>query len=280
MTAAICPGNEPNSSSTSSEIVEGAGQRVARGRRGDPGRIGETEGGDAASRLDEKGVGVTVITAGELDDLVPAGERPGEPDGAHGRLGAAVHQPQQLDGGHEVDDELGKFHLERGGRSVTRAPPHRLLQRLDHPRVGVAQDQRAPGEDVVQIAVAVDVVEIGALSPLDEARRSAHGAVGTHRTVDATRHQPLRLRPESFRFRGVHCALLCRLFSRSTTWMAVIWPWCTQSGRPTPRYGLPVTQMTRRQRLLDGLHPSSGARRHTAGSPSPSGRCDGTGAPW
>ena len=145
--------------------------------------------------------------------------------------------------GNCVDDDLGEFHLERGGRSVARAPPDGLLERLDYSRMGVTQDQRTPGEDVVHVAVAVDVVQIGAFSPLYEARRSADRAKGPHRTVDPARHQPLRLRPRAVPIpRCSQRAPLQAPFSCSTTWLAVIWLWCTQSGRPTPRYGLPVTQ--------------------------------------
>ena len=149
----------------------------------------------------------------------------------------------------------GKFHLERGGRSVARAPPHGLLECLDHPRVGVAQDQRTPGKDVVHIAVAVDVVEIRALSPLHEARRSAHRAKGTHRAVDPTRHQPLRVRPEPFRFRDVHSALLCRLFQSLDHLDGRHLALVHTIRQAHPPVGTPGDPNTRGQSPFDGLHP-------------------------
>ena len=56
------------------------------------------EGGSAGTRLDEEGVGVAVIAADELDDLVPSREPPREPDGRHGGLGPRVHQAQLVNG--------------------------------------------------------------------------------------------------------------------------------------------------------------------------------------
>ena len=66
------------------------------------------------------------------------------------------------------------------------------LDRLDHRRMGVPEDHRSPGADVVDVAVAVDVEQIGPLqrgrmkigSPPDAAKRPG-------RTVDAAGHQLL-----------------------------------------------------------------------------------------
>ena len=76
-------------------------------------------------------------------------------------------------------------------------PRAAALDRRHHVRVGVAEDQRPPGADVVDVAVAVDVVEIGALAALDEQRLPAHRAEGAHGRIDAAREQVQRLREES-----------------------------------------------------------------------------------
>ena len=49
----------------------------------------------------------------------------------------------------------------------------------------MAQDHRAPGAEVVDVAVAVRVVEISALGAFDKRRRAAHRAESPHRRVDA-----------------------------------------------------------------------------------------------
>ena len=51
--------------------------------------------------------------------------------------------------------------------------------------MGVAQDHRPPGADVVDVAAAVDVDDARALGARDEERRSAHRLEGAHRRVDA-----------------------------------------------------------------------------------------------
>jgi hypothetical protein len=49
----------------------------------------------------------------------------------------------------------------------------------------VADDHRAPGADVVDVALAVGVPHIGALGAGDEARRAAHRTEGADGRVDA-----------------------------------------------------------------------------------------------
>jgi hypothetical protein len=55
------------------------------------------------------------------------------------------------------------------------------LDGFDDGREGVAEDHGAPGAEVVDVAVAVGVVEVGALGALDEGRRAADGAEGRGR---------------------------------------------------------------------------------------------------
>jgi hypothetical protein len=51
--------------------------------------------------------------------------------------------------------------------------------------VAMAQDHRAPGAYVVDVALAVGVQKLGPLCALDEARCAAHGAKCAHRRLDA-----------------------------------------------------------------------------------------------
>ena len=98
------------------------------------------------------------------------------------------------------DHPLGQPHLELGGRAEGRAPRRGLADGRQHRRVGVAQDQRAPGEHQVDVAVAVHVLQPGALAPGDEAGRPADAAERAHRAVhpagqhelDRLGEQPLR----------------------------------------------------------------------------------------
>ncbi|MNN47383.1 hypothetical protein D3C81_1618010 [compost metagenome] len=60
-----------------------------------------------------------------------------------------------------------------------------LLHRAHHLGVGVADDHRAPGADVVDIALAIGIPHISPFGARDEARRATHRAEGTHGGVHA-----------------------------------------------------------------------------------------------
>ena len=51
--------------------------------------------------------------------------------------------------------------------------------------VGVAEDHGAPGTDVIDVALAIGVKEVGAAGALEEDRVAADAAEGAHRRVDA-----------------------------------------------------------------------------------------------
>ena len=57
--------------------------------------------------------------------------------------------------------------------------------RREHRGVGVAEDERPPRAHVVDVVVAVDVDDLGAVAALDEDRVAADGAHRAHRRVDA-----------------------------------------------------------------------------------------------
>ena len=59
--------------------------------------------------------------------------------------------------GHELHDLAGEFIFEGAGRTVAGALGHGFLQGSDDTRVGMAEDQGAPGEDVIDVAIAIDV---------------------------------------------------------------------------------------------------------------------------
>jgi hypothetical protein len=77
--------------------------------------------------------------------------------------------------------QLGQLNLPGGRRAVARAERRSIGHRLQHGRVRVAEDHRAPGADVVDVGVPVDVDDLGAVGALDEDRVApdrAHGANG------------------------------------------------------------------------------------------------------
>ena len=72
------------------------------------------------------------------------------------------------------------------GRAERRPALGRRDDRREHRGVGVAVDERPPRAHVVDVAVAVDVDELGAVAALDEDRVAADGAHRAHGRVDAS----------------------------------------------------------------------------------------------
>ena len=84
---------------------------------------------------------------------------------------------------HPRGDLLGELDLGLGRGAVARPARGRRGDRGDDLRVGVAEDQRAPGADPVDVAVAVDVDQLAALAALDEDRLPADLPHRPHRRV-------------------------------------------------------------------------------------------------
>ena len=143
--------------------------------------VGLTQGEGAGAGLDQQGVGVAVVAAFKLDDLVAAGVTAGQPDGAHGRLGAGVDHPHLLHGGDDLAHLLGHQHFDLGRGTVAQSLLHRLDDRGLDGRVVVTQQHGAPGTDVIHIGLAVHVIEVGAIGVIDEAGCAADPVEGADR---------------------------------------------------------------------------------------------------
>ena len=158
---------------------------------GDAGGAGDAEGGDAGAGFDEQAVGVAVVAALEFDDDFAAGGGAGEANGRHGGLGAGADEADLFDGGIAGDDALGEVGLGGGGGAEAGGVGGGALDGFDDGGKGVAEDHGAPGAEVVDVAVAVGVGEVGAGGGLDEGGRAADGAKGAHGGVDAAGKEAL-----------------------------------------------------------------------------------------
>ena len=139
-------------------MTRGPGRGLGHARRGGDGLRGQ-----ARARLGQQPVDVAVVGAGELQDLVAAGSRAGEPQRAHRRLGARGGHAQHLHRGHARGDLLGERDLAPGRRAEARAALGRRDDGLEDLRMGVAVDERPPRAYPVDVAVAVDVDDLRAL---------------------------------------------------------------------------------------------------------------------
>jgi hypothetical protein len=155
-----------------------------------PGLSGRPNVADARPRLHEQRVGVPVVAAVELDELVPPGGRAGDAQRAHRRL-------EPLDTKRTISTlgsarrcaRRARPRLDRGAeaRAALGLPPHRL----DHLRVRVPGRERAPRHHVVDVLGAVHVGDARAAARRHHARRAAHGPEGAHGAAHAPRdHVP------------------------------------------------------------------------------------------
>ena len=220
------------------EVVVRRGERVGDSAGRDPWRVGKPERRDTRSRPHEEQIRVAVVAPDELDDLRPPRERPRDAQRAHRGLGPGADEPDELEARHRLLNEARELELERAGRAEARPLAQRLLERTDDSRMRMAENERPPGEDVVEVAVAVDVDEVRAFAALDEERRAAHGSKRADGRADAAWHQARRLREEPLGPRAIHTPAPA---SARTTDSAAVSPDRMQSGMPTPRYAAPAT---------------------------------------
>ena len=131
-----------------------------------------------------------MIAAGELEDPVPPGRCTGEAHGGHRRLGPGGDEAHLLDRRDRVGDLARQLDLGLGRGAEAGAAACGLDHRLDGRRVGVAEDQRAPGHHPVDVTVPLRVLEVGAAAAAGE--QGLLEADGAHRAdgrVDAARDQ-------------------------------------------------------------------------------------------
>ena len=156
------------------------------------GRACQAKSGQPGSRLHQQAVRVPVITALELDHVLAIGKRPRHADRGHGCFRPRTDKAKLFDRRHGGNHQLRQVGFGRGRRAKACAPFRCLLNRLHHQRVGVAQDHRPPGTEVVQVAIAIGVPQVRALGSHQERRISPDGAEGTHRRIYASGQVLLR----------------------------------------------------------------------------------------
>ena len=117
MIAAICSRCRVEHALDRLEVVVARDQRVGRGRRRHAGAGRHAQRHRARSGLDQERVGVPVVAALELDDLVAPGRRARDAHRAHRRLGPRADEPHALHRRHQHRDALRQPCLELGRRA-------------------------------------------------------------------------------------------------------------------------------------------------------------------
>gem|GEM_PF-5207607 len=167
------------------EIVVRGEEGIGHHGLGHAGRGGGAQGLGAGTGGHQEGIGVAVVAALEFQEFVPTGGRPGQPQGGHGGLGATVDQADHLQVWHGGEDGLRQLHLLQGRRPKGGAATEGLLDRRDDGRMAVAQDVGAVAADVIDVALTVQIDQVGTVGGADEDGVSPHALEGPHRGTDA-----------------------------------------------------------------------------------------------
>ena len=168
---------------------------------------------------------MTVVVAPELDDLILPGDAPGQSDRRHAGLGPAGYETHLFDGGVALADEFCEFGLPGRRCAEGQTVPDRVPDGGQDARVAVAEQVRPPGHDVVDVPVAVGVIDLAAFAPGDEQRVHADGAKSADRRVDPAGNILLSLLEEGvfLLFRHVHPPWSLRAYSLSQRATSSAW---------------------------------------------------------
>ena len=175
------------------DVVVGQHDRVAATPDGNARGRRDPERHQARAGAREQRVDVAVVVAGELDQAVAARRGTRQPHGAHRRLGAGGDEAHHLDRRHGVDDLGGQVDLALGRGAERRSAGERIGDGGERLGIGVTEEERAPREHPVDVAVAVHVLDQRARPAAHEQRLvEPDGSHRAHRRVDPTRDQALR----------------------------------------------------------------------------------------
>ena len=135
---------------------------------------------------------MTVISAVELDDEIPAGGGARNAKGAHRGFRPAVDEPDPLDRRHPHPDELRQPHLARARDAKRASRLGGAVDRLDDAAIGVAEQQRTERADVVDVSPPRLIPDHRALATHEHGWLPPNRAVGANGAVHAAREEVRR----------------------------------------------------------------------------------------
>jgi hypothetical protein len=156
------------------EIIEGQGggevrQRFRYARRGR-----HAQGQHARARFHQEGIAVAVVATLEFHHPTAPSGSASQTDGRQRGFGAGIDHPHHFTAGDQPGNGLCHDDFQRVRRAKAEAVARGRDHRLQHRRMIVAGDHRPPRAYVIDITVAVGVIEIWAVGALDEERFAAH----------------------------------------------------------------------------------------------------------
>ncbi|MNE45957.1 hypothetical protein D3C80_1402740 [compost metagenome] len=126
---------------------------------------------------------MAVIGAFELKDFAASGIAAGQTNGAHGSFCTGINHPHDINRRHTFYDQFGHLRLQQRRRAEACPFYRSLLQRFNHLRMGMSHNERAPGADIVDKAVAVDIINTRADPVIHIHRCQADRFERPHRAV-------------------------------------------------------------------------------------------------
>ena len=129
---------------------------------------------------------MAMIASIKLDDFVAPRKSARQTNGAHARFRAGIGHPDFLDRGHELANSLRHFHFIRVWNAKTGSFLRGGLYCRNDFGMGMAQDGRAPGTDIINQLITVHVPNTRAFGSVHEKRIAAHSAKGAHGRIHAT----------------------------------------------------------------------------------------------
>src|SRR5207302_9133960 len=121
------------------------------------GAVGPAMGERATAGLDQKRIGMAMVAAIKLDDLVEPGKSAGQANARHRRFGSAVDHSDFFDRRHPLANQLGHFEFERIWNSKTQSVRGRVAHGIDNYFWRVTKNRRSPAADVIDVFLSVDV---------------------------------------------------------------------------------------------------------------------------
>ena len=145
---------------------------------------------------------MAVIAADKFDNFRTLGHPTRYPNGAHGRFRSRIDHPHSFHERQALLHQLAESNLS-GTRSTKAGPlPNSFLNCRQHILRSMPQNHGSPRQDVVNIAVAIDIMQIGSAGFFDKKRVAAHSLKSPDRTVDPAWKELLSL-----------CEILVGMFS-------------------------------------------------------------------
>src|SRR6185312_2655414 len=126
---------------------------------------------------------MAVIAALKLNDVLAARECARQANRRHRGFRSRADEAHHLDRGECFPNQLAQLTLGASRSAEAGAVFRSALYRCDYLRIGMAEDHRSPGADVIDVFVSIGIPHPAALCVLNDRRFTTHSAERANRGV-------------------------------------------------------------------------------------------------